>query len=158
MTRKEVIITSAMLLLITYTLSLSAVSQAFPASQTTATLSSTGSIQIQATEGIGIYNDIQCNTPLTSLSWGTLEPGGSQTLICYIKNEGSSPVTLSMETSNWYPTSPIAAQYYLTFDWNYNGQPIAPNGVVQIGLTLSVNSGIEGITNFGFDITIIGGV
>jgi len=151
--RKEYIITGAMLTLITYTLGLSLVSQAFTAGQSSQTFSSTGSIQIQTTAGIGAYSDSQGNTPLTSVSWGTLSPGGSQNVICYIKNEGSSPTTISLVPSNW---SPASATNYLALGWNYNGQPIAANAVVQIILTLSVASSIEGITNFGFDITIVG--
>ena len=57
MRSKEQIITAAMLLLITYTLSLSCISQAFPEGQESKTISSTGTIQIQTTTGIGIYHD-----------------------------------------------------------------------------------------------------
>ena len=151
MRSKEYMITFTMLLLVTYTLSLSLVSQAFPAVQTTQTLSSVGTIQ--TAPGIGVYSNVQCTTKLTSVSWGTLQPGGIQSIICYIKNEGGSPITLSLQTSNWNPAS---ATNYLTLSWNYNGQPIAANAVVQITLTLSVASNIQGITTFGFDITIVG--
>jgi hypothetical protein len=150
---KESIITGAMLILITYTLGLSLVTQAFPATQTSKTLSSTGSIQIQTTVGIGVYSNSECTTPLTSMAWGTLEPGGSQNAVCYIKNEGSAASTLSMYASNWNPTS---AENYLTLSWNYDSNPISPDAVVQITFTLSVDSGITGITTFGFDITIVG--
>ena len=153
MVNKEFIITSAMLLLITYTLGLSLVTQAFPAGQATKTLSSAGTIQIQTTAGIGVYSNAQCNTQLTSVSWGTLQPGGNQIAICYIKNEGNTPITLSLQASNWSPSS---ASNYLALSWNYNNQPISPDQVVPITLTLSVDSNIVGITNFGFDITIIG--
>ena len=153
MASKESIITGAIIILITYTLGLSLISQAFPASQTTQTLSSSGSIQIQTTANIGVYHDIGCTTPLTSLAWGTLQPGGSQAIVCYIKNEGSSALTLSMYPSGWAP--PEAADY-LTLSWNYNGYPINPNAVVQVTFTLSVDGSIEGITNFSFDITIVG--
>ena len=77
MKSKEQIITAAMLLLITYTLSLSGISQAFPEGQESKTISSSGTIQIQTTTGIGIYQDIYCSTPLTSVGWGTLQPGES---------------------------------------------------------------------------------
>ena len=153
MASKESIITGAIIILITYTLGLSLVSQAFPATQATQTLSSSGSIQIQTTANIGVYHDIGCTTPLTSLAWGTLQPGGSQAIVCYIKNEGSSALTLSMYPSGWAP--PEAADY-LTLSWNYNGYPINPNAVVQVTFTLSVDGSIEGITNFSFDITIVG--
>ena len=142
-----------MLLLITYTLGLSLVTQAFPAGQAAKTLSSAGTIQIQTTAGIGVYSNAQCNTQLTSVSWGTLQPGGNQIAICYIKNEGNTPITLSLQASNWSPSS---ASNYLALSWNYNNQPISPDQVVPITLTLSVASNIAGITNFGFDITIIG--
>jgi len=153
MLRKESLITGAMLVLITYTLGLSLVTQAFPAGQTSKTFSSTGAIQIQTTAGIGIYSDSQCNTQLSSVAWGTLQPGESKNVICYIKNEGNTPITLALQASNW---SPAAAPNYFALSWNYNNQPINPDQVVQVTLTLSVASNINGITTFGFDITIIG--
>jgi len=142
-----------MILLITYTVSLSFVSQTFPQNQTHKTLPSTGNIQIQTTAGLGIFQNSQGTTPLTSLSWGTLEPGQSQTITCYIKNEGNTPTTLSLQTANWNPTS---AQNYLTLSWNYNNQAIDPNQTIQITITLDVDSNIQGITDFSFDITIVG--
>ena len=151
MVSKESIITGAILILITYTLGLSLVSQAFPAAQTSKTLSSTGTIE---TIGVGVYTDFQCNTPLSSIPWGTLEPGESQSVICYIKNEGSDPATLSLQTSNWNPT---AAASYLYLSWNYNyGQSINPGDSVQVTFTLTVSPDIEGIKSFSFDITIVG--
>ena len=144
-----------MLILITYTLGLSLVSQAFPAAQTSKTLSSTGSIQIQTTAGIGVYSNFECTIPQTSMSWGTLDPGGSQNVVCYIKNEGSSPSTLSMYASNWDPES-LATSNYLVLSWNYDGHSISPDDSVQVTFTLTVDASIEGITNFSFDITIVG--
>ena len=153
MVSKESIITGAMLILITYTLGLTLVTQAFPATQATKTVSSSGTIQIQTTLGIGIYSNSQCTTPLTSVTWGTVQPGENQNKICYIKNEGNTPITLFLQASNWAPSS---ASNCLALSWNYNNQPISPNQVVQVNLTLSVASNTVGITNFGFDITIIG--
>jgi hypothetical protein len=139
-----------MIILITYTLGLSLVSQAFPATQTSKTLSSAGSIQAI---GVGVYSDYQCNTALSSIPWGTLEPGQSQSVICYIKNEGNTPSTLSMYTSNWDPS---IAENYLALSWNYAGQSIAVGQVVQVTFTLTVDPNIDGITSFSFDITIVG--
>jgi hypothetical protein len=146
-------ITGAMLILVTYTFGLSLISQAYPAGQTTRTLSSTGSIQIQTSQGIGIYQDLACTTELTTVPWGTLQPGGTQQITCYIKNEGSSSTTLSLDTDNWTPGT---ATNYLTLDWNYNGATLSADQVVTVTLTLSVDSGITGITSFGFDIIIAG--
>jgi hypothetical protein len=151
MVSKESIITGAVLILITYTLSLSLVSQAFPAEQTTKTLSSTGSIQTSI--GLGVYTNPECTIPLTSLSWGTLQPGGSQNLQCYIKNESNMPTTITMSTDNWSPSN---AGNYLTLNWNYDSNPVAVGNVVHITFTLTVSPSIEGITTFSFDINIVG--
>jgi len=153
MRSRETIITGALLILITYTLGLSLVSQAYPAAQTSQTLSNTGSIQIQTSIGISVYSDSQYNTLLTSISWGTLEPGANQSITCYIKNEGNVPTTISLQTSNW---TPITAPNYLDLNWNYNNQPISPDNGIQVTLTLVVSENIKGITNFSFDITILG--
>ena len=151
MRSKEYMITFTMLLLVTYTLSLSLVSQAFPAVQTTQTLSSVGTIQ--TAPGIGVYSNVQCTTKLTSVSWGTLQPGGIQSIICYIKNEGGSPITLSLQTSNW---NPVSATNYLALSWNYDSQPINVGSSIAVTLTLTVAPEVTGITNFGFDLTILG--
>lgn len=153
MASKETIITGAMIILITYTLGLSLVSQAFPATQTSKKLSSAGSIQIQTTAEIGIYYNSGCTNPLTSLSWGILEPGESEDIVCYIKNEGNSALTLSMYPSGWDPTD---AANYLTLSWNYNGASIDPGAWVQVTFTLYVDESIEGITTFSFDVNIVG--
>jgi len=155
MVSKESVITGAMLILITYTLGLSLVSQAFPAAQTSKTLSSTGSIHIETTAGIGVYSDSNCTIPLTSLPWGTLQPGGSQNMDCYIKNEGNTPLTLSLQISGW---SPVDAENYLDLNWDYNEAPIGAGAVIYVTFTLSVDAGITvtGIKSFSFDITIVG--
>ena len=153
MKSKEYMITGAMVLLITYTISLSLVSQAFPQGQTSQTFSSSGAIQIQTTFGLGVYSDDQGSTPLTSVPWGTLQPGGSQDVIIYIKNEGNTATTLSLESSNW---SSSAAETYLNLLWNYDGTPIAPDEVEQITLRLTVDANIQGVDTFSFDITIVG--
>jgi hypothetical protein len=42
----------------------------------------------------------------------------------------------------------------MTLNWDYGGQSIDVDEVVQVTFTLSVDASIEGITNFSFDITI----
>ena len=125
--------------------------QVFPAGQTTLALSSTGSIQ--TTQGLRAYSNIECTSPQTSIEWGELQKGGSTSVTIYIKNEGDSPQTLSLVTSDW---TPATAADYLSVSWNYNNQPLNPNGVVQVTLTLSVDPDIQGITNFGVNLLIVG--
>ena len=150
MQKKEALLTGSVVIIAAYTLIITLVGQAFPALQTTRTLSSSGTIQ---TIGVGVYSDASCTTPVTSIPWGTLEPGSSQNFVCYIRNEGTGPSTLSMYTSDWNPS---AASDYLELSWNYGGQTLAPDDVIQVTFTLTVSASIQGITTFSFDITIIG--
>jgi hypothetical protein len=150
MVTKESLIAGTMIILIAYTVGLSLVNQASPVAQTARKLSSTGTIE---TIGVGVYTDTQCSCPMTSLQWGKLEPGGSQTVTCYIRNEGNLPSTLSMYTSNWNPSN---SDTYLSLSWDYGGQLIEPGKSTQVTFTLSVDANIEGITDFSFDITIVG--
>ena len=150
MQKKEAILTGAIITIAVYTLAVSLLSQAFPATQTTKTLSSSGTIM---TVGVGVYSNSQCTTAVTSIPWGTLEPGSSQTYVCYIRNEGTGPSTLSMYTTNWNPSEAID---YINLNWNYGGQILNQGQVIQVTFTLTVSASIEGITTFSFDITIVG--
>jgi hypothetical protein len=150
MRSKESIIIGALLMLVTYTLALSLVGQAFPQASSSKTLSSSGTIE---TIGVSAYSDAAGSNHLTSIPWGTLAPGVSKNFTCYIRNDGNSPSTLSMYPSSWNPSN---ASNYLTLSWDYGGQSINPGSLVAVTFTLSVSASIEGITSFSFDITIAG--
>ncbi|PVX26662.1 MAG: hypothetical protein CW691_00755 [Candidatus Bathyarchaeum sp.] len=115
-------------------------------------LYSYGSIQIQ-TAGVTAYRDASCNTLMSDVAWGTINPGTFGTNIIYIKNEGAAPITLSLDTINWNPTN---AADYMSLTWDYDGHALEPNEVVQITLKLSVSQSINGINNFNFEIIING--
>jgi len=150
MRSKEILIAGAVLTLVAYTLTLSLAGEVFSAVQTSRKVSNSGTI---TAVGVGVYSDSGCTQPLSSIDWGMLEPGSSTDKTCYIRNEGNSASTLSMSTSNWNPST---ASSYMTLSWNYGGQSINPNAVVQVKFTLSVSASINGITSFSFDITIVG--
>jgi len=101
--------------------------------------------------GVGVYWDSSCSQNVMTLDWGVAEPGLTQDRTFYLRNEGNAPTILYLDTENW---SPQAASNYMTLTWNYNGEAINPNQVIQVTLTLSISSNIEGITNFAFDIII----
>lgn len=103
--------------------------------------------------GVGVYQDSGCTTVLTSVSWGTLNPGDTATHTIYVKNNGTIPVTLTMTYDNW---SPLSAQSYITLTWDHNNTQLASGSVAAAVLTLNVSSGISGVTNFSFDIHITG--
>jgi len=150
MKSKEFVVAGATLTLVTYVLALSLVGQVLSALQTSRTVSNAGTVKAI---GVGVYWNNECTDPLSSIDWGILEPGSSKNVTCYIRNEGNSVSTLSMYASNWSPSN---ASDYLTLSWDYGGQSINPDDVVQVTFTLSVDASIDGITSFSFDITIVG--
>lgn len=121
---------------------------------TTRTISSTGTIaSLSSSQGLGIYSNSACTTAASSVDWGTISPGGSVTKTVYIKNTGSTTVTLGMSTSNW---SPSTANGPITISWDQAGKTLARGQVVTATLTLKVSSSISGITTFGNSIVISG--
>ncbi len=119
------------------------------------TLSSQGSLTpIETTINIGVYSDSACTQSASSINWGTLSPGGSTTRTVWIKNIGTGSAILSMTTSNW---SPANVNQWISLSWNREGSSLAPNGVTQATLTLTVSSSVDGsITTYSFNIQITG--
>jgi hypothetical protein len=101
--------------------------------------------------GVGIYWDWSCTNRTSSISWGSLDSGSSKTVTVYIRNEGNTAATLSKAVQNWNPSE---ASNYMTLNWNYAGQALSVNQVLQVKLTLTVSSTISGITDFDFDLTV----
>jgi hypothetical protein len=104
------------------------------------------------TVNIGVYTTSDCTANLTTINWGTVNPGSSYTHTGYVRNNGNVEITLSMETTNWNPTGASA----MTVSWNYDGRAIAPGQVLGVTWTLGIPSSISGIQNFSFDIVITG--
>ncbi len=148
MERKEKVVVGAALALVVYTLSLSFLGAVVLAPLRSQTFSNTGSVRAI---GVGVYWDQDCTDAVSSISWGTIEPGTSVDRTIYIRNEGNTAATLSMTTSNWNPTE---ASSYITLVWDYADQTLSVDQVIQVELTLSVSPDISGINNFSFDITI----
>lgn len=101
--------------------------------------------------GVGIYWDQVCTNRTLSLNWGPIVPGSNNILTIYVRNEGNSAASLSLETSNWNPST---SSGYMSLHWNYSGQVLNVDQVIPLELTLTVYSTISGITNFSFN-TII---
>ena len=117
---------------------------------TKTSLQSYGSIR---TVGVGVYTNGYCTTTVSTVDWGQITPGQDISRTFYLRNEGSSDVTLTMFATNWTPS---AAENYMTVDWDYAGQTLSPNQVIAVTFTLSVQSTISGIETFNFNIDIIG--
>ena len=116
--------------------------------QTNRTIPNAGSVK---GIGVGIYWDSACTNRTSSINWGLLDPGSNKTVTVYIRNEGNAVATLSKAAQNWNPST---ASSYMTLNWNYAGQTLSVNQVLQVKLTLVVSATVSGITNFSFDILI----
>ena len=114
------------------------------------TLSSTGSVKAINVE---VFWDLACTQVVSSIDWGTPEPGDSINQTVYIKNTGTAPMNLSLSTSGWVP---VEAGNYLTLTWDREEAEVAAAEVIQALLTLDVSGSITGITDFSFDIVIEG--
>jgi hypothetical protein len=100
---------------------------------------------------IGLFQDQACTTPVESVHWGLIEPGATANQTIYIRNEGDTNTTLTMTLSNWNPTN---SSNYIGIIWNYAGQTLDINQVIQVTFTLHISENIQGVTDFSFDITI----
>jgi hypothetical protein len=148
---KELVVAGALLTLVTYTLALSLGIQVFAGGSGNPPSNKVSNTGIVVHSGIGVYNNSECTMELNLIDWGVLEPGSSNSRACYIHNNGSSPSTLNMSTSGWYPPE---ARDYLTLSWDYGNQSIDVDEVVPVTFTLAVDASIEGITDFEFQIII----
>jgi hypothetical protein len=101
--------------------------------------------------GVGIYWDQACINRTLSLSWGTIAAGSRNNLTVYVRNEGNSPVSLLLSTADWTPS---IATSYMYLNWNYTNKVLKTDEVIPIELTLTVNTAIDGITDFSLKTTI----
>ena len=128
---------------------------------TSALLSATQNVPVNGTVdaavdaiNVGVYTNSACTTNCTSISAGTLTPGTSKTYTVYVKNTGDVPVTLSMTTSGWNPST---ANGPITLTWNRANYNLAVGASVSATLTLTVSSSIStSITAFSFNVAITG--
>ncbi len=125
-------------------------SVAFAALTTTQKLPSKGVVKAI---GVYVYWDSACTQNVTQIDWGSLAPGTSKNVTVYVRNEGTTPVTLTMATGSWVPTG---ASTYLKVVWDRQNYRLAQGSSARAIFTLTVLSTTTGITTFSFDITITG--
>jgi hypothetical protein len=147
---KKIVIVTATLLICVSALSLVTPAISKKPDKTAKTLPATSA----ADEPVGIetYWDSKCTQRVSSLDWGSVEPGTTETVTLFFKNKGKTPITLSYYISDLQP-SEIAN--YLTLNWDYAGQAIKFKEILQVLFTLQVSEDAETIQAFSFDIDII---
>lgn len=103
--------------------------------------------------GVGVYWEESCVNNVSLIDWGYLEPGSTQNVTVFIRNEGNVPMILNMTVGNWNPsTTPT----YVTVGWNREGYVVDSGTVAETIVTLSVSQNVTDITSFSFDLTIVG--
>lgn len=103
--------------------------------------------------GVGVYWEQECTNEVVTVDWGYIEPGSTQNVIIYIKNEGNTPMTLNLTTDSW---SPVPAPTYIALVWNREGAQVNGYSTLETTLTLTVSSNITEISTFNFNMTITG--
>ena len=113
---------------------------------------STTRVSAVDTEGVGVYQDSGCGTPVDKIDWDTLNPGSVKNKVVYVQNEEDRPMRFILYTENW---DPLEAPRYLNLGWNYPaGMWTDSHDGLQITLTLSVSDQVESISRFSFDILV----
>ncbi len=101
---------------------------------------------------INLFSNVDCTQPLTQVVWGDIEAGSGSQSTVYVKNDGQTSATLTLSTNNWNPST---LQNYLTLDWDYSGQTMDPGQVLEITLSLMVDSDCPPTPSFDFQIVLI---
>ena len=103
--------------------------------------------------GVEVYADEELTTVLHEIAWGTMDPGETRSFNAWIKNTGNDAQKLVMWTEGW---DPVAAQNSITLNWDYGNEWVPAGASIPVVFTLSVDSKIDGVANFSFDILVKG--
>lgn len=105
------------------------------------------------TLNVGVFLDQECTQNLTSISWGGIYVGESETKKIYVKNTGNAILELSMSITEWEPefsNGPIS------MSWNKENYLLEPEEIIEATLTLTILENTEGISDFGYKMLITG--
>ena len=103
--------------------------------------------------GVEVYADAELSSVLHEIAWGTMDPGESRSFNAWVKNSGNDAQKLVMWTEGWVP---VAAQNFISLNWDYGNEWVPAGASVPVVFTLSVDSNIVDVVNFSFDIVVQG--
>jgi hypothetical protein len=101
---------------------------------------------------VGVYSDSRCANALNFINWGQLEPGASESLTCYVRNEGRTAGFLSLSEMDWNPSN---ASRFVSLHWNYTDGLLYPGQVADTKLTLTLSANVPRGFSFTFSSVII---
>ena len=99
----------------------------------------------------GVFEDSKCDTEATKVEWGTIPNGGFVSQSVYVKNfVNQSFIAFTVEMIN---VKPEEAWTFLRLEGNLI-QFLEKDEVVELELTLFVDSKNQNITSFNFDVVV----
>ena len=100
---------------------------------------------------INVFLDEACTKAAKAVDWGTLTPGGTSTIILYVKNTGTVGVALALRADACTPAEMVP---FMTLTWDYDGSALPRGESRGVSLTLAVRPDITGVKDFSFNIII----
>jgi len=111
-----------------------------------------GSGRVRAVN-VGVYLDSDCTISCTSINWGNINLGNAVTKTIYIKNLGSTTLSLQLSTINWKPRK---AMSLITLSWNLDNYQLSAGKTVPATLTLTAAPNMGSLRDFSFVVVITG--
>ena len=111
-----------------------------------------GSATISAI-GLGVYSNSGCTTALTSISFGSVNPGTQVTQTIYLKNTGNIAENLTMTVNSWSPSN---AGTYITITWSPTTSPLASGAVTSATVTLAASASAGALSTLSFNLAFTG--
>jgi hypothetical protein len=119
--------------------------------QTSKTVPSSGTISAFK---VGVYSNVGCTIPMTTITWTAVNPGDSTGQVIYVKNEASSlTLSLSMTPEAWSAT-PVNATAVAYVSWNITATVLAPGQNATATVTLTVTDNAETQFGLSFDVNV----
>jgi hypothetical protein len=121
------------------------------------TLPSVGTIK---TIGVEAYWDSDCENKTEFIDWDLMQPGSTKNVSLYIRSVSNVETILDLFAANF---TPAGISEYITLSWNYNGNVLKPNGLINLTIFLAVSNeysfaqylAVNEVKNFSLDIHIV---
>lgn len=86
--------------------------------------------------GLSAYWDQHCLNETTCIEWGPIALGTAKNITMFLKNVGNTEISLSVKGRNWVPPETSG---YLSLSWNYTGEILYPEEVIEVVFNLAVS-------------------
>lgn len=103
---------------------------------------------------VGVFWDSEATSAVTSVEWGTLQPGTTRRVRVFVRNiEAAGSCHLYVWAQDWTPPQAASCVQLL---WDGDGEPVEPGQTVEVLLMLRIEPYARGIEDFSFTILFWG--